>query len=310
MSGDFAFDMALCLLIVMVAGCAVAAPGMFVGVVFFIIYGLFIAVAWVRLGAYDVALAEAAIGAGLTGVLLIGAVARLGMGTRSEPPAALLMVLRNGAGPLLAALALMFLVAFFPSVAPGLRQQIGANIDATGVTNPVTAVLLNFRGYDTLLETFVLLAALVAVWALTPEEYWGERAGLREHARPDGVLASFGRVLIPLIMLVGVYIFWAGADKPGGAFQGGAVLAAGWILVIKAELARAPIIASMPSRLITVAGPALFVLFGLTGLWAGNFLIYPPDMAKAVLLGLETVLTLSIAAMLALLVLGLPRQAK
>ena len=39
-------------------------------------------------------------------------------------------------------------------------------METSGVRNPVTAVLLNFRGYDTLLEMGVLLVALLGVWSL------------------------------------------------------------------------------------------------------------------------------------------------
>ena len=49
----------------------------FTAVVVFVVYGLLVAIAWVRLFAVDVALTEAAIGSGLTGMLLLGAAARL-----------------------------------------------------------------------------------------------------------------------------------------------------------------------------------------------------------------------------------------
>ncbi len=52
-------------------------PALFPAVVFFVTFGMLLALAWMRLAAPDVALAEAAIGAGLTGALLMAAVARL-----------------------------------------------------------------------------------------------------------------------------------------------------------------------------------------------------------------------------------------
>ncbi|HBH35695.1 MAG TPA: hypothetical protein DDW45_04780, partial [Gammaproteobacteria bacterium] len=51
-----------------------------------------------------------------------------------------------------------------PEQAVGLSEQVRVNMEMSGVQNPVTAVLLNFRGYDTLLEMAVLLAALLGVW--------------------------------------------------------------------------------------------------------------------------------------------------
>ncbi len=49
---------------------------------------------------------------------------------------------------------------------PGLEALVAEHLDASGTRNPVTAVLLNFRGYDTLLELGVLLLALLGVWSL------------------------------------------------------------------------------------------------------------------------------------------------
>ncbi|NJL50235.1 MAG: DUF4040 domain-containing protein, partial [Blastochloris sp.] len=71
------FDLLLCLLIGATALSAVLGRDLLAAIVFFIVYGLTVSVAWVRLDAVDVALAEAAIGAGLTGILLVGAAARL-----------------------------------------------------------------------------------------------------------------------------------------------------------------------------------------------------------------------------------------
>jgi len=56
---------------------AMACADLFKAIVLFIAFGLLMALAWVRLDAPDVALAEAAIGAGLTGALLLAALARL-----------------------------------------------------------------------------------------------------------------------------------------------------------------------------------------------------------------------------------------
>ena len=57
---------------------------------------------------------------------------------------------------------------------------------------------------------------------------------------PDGVLPFLASVLPPVGIVVGIYIFWTGANHPGGAFQGGAILAAMWLLVIMAGLADTP----------------------------------------------------------------------
>ena len=104
------------------------------------------------------------------------------------------------------------------------------------VGNPVTAVLMAYRALDTLLEKVVLLLALVGVWSLAPDRFWGGAPGLLRPARPDGALTLLARLLPPVGIVVGVYILWVGAIAPGGAFQGGAILAAMWLLVMIAGL--------------------------------------------------------------------------
>jgi energy-converting hydrogenase B subunit D len=70
-------DAVLAAALVGVAWRAVAGRGLFTAVVLYIVFGLLLALTWVRLDAPDIALAEAAIGAGLTGALLLDAVAAL-----------------------------------------------------------------------------------------------------------------------------------------------------------------------------------------------------------------------------------------
>jgi len=189
MTAVLLFDCVLALLIAGVAWFAVSARGLFTAIMFFVVYGILTAVAWVRLDGIDVALAEAAIGAGLTGVLLVGAMSGLERARESEGPG---WLARGFSGVISAAAAalLMTAVLHLDPLHPGLVHLVSANLDSAGAENPVTAVLLNFRAYDTLLESMVLLAALIAIWSLPPDAFWGGRPGLRQHVRPDGVLVA------------------------------------------------------------------------------------------------------------------------
>lgn len=74
-------DILLAAGIVWLAWRALTTDDLFKGVVFYIAFGLAMALTWVRLEAPDIALAEAAIGTGLTGVLLLDAVRHF-----SQPP--------------------------------------------------------------------------------------------------------------------------------------------------------------------------------------------------------------------------------
>ncbi|OYW07542.1 MAG: hypothetical protein B7Z53_06060, partial [Rhodospirillales bacterium 12-71-4] len=121
--------------------------------------------------------------------------------------------------------------------------------------------------------------------------------------RRRGVLPPFG-------LLMGLHLFWTGADHPGGAFQGGALLAAMWLLVLLAGLGREPVSRAWPVRLLVVAGPGLFIAAGFLGsVLGGGFLSYPPGWEKPVIIAIEAALTFSIAVTLGLLVLGPPQRA-
>jgi multisubunit Na+/H+ antiporter MnhB subunit len=201
-------------------------------------------------------------------------------------------------------------ILLLPEPAPTLAPLALENAAATGLSNPVTNVLMAFRALDTMLEKVVLLLALAGVWSLAPDSFWGGRPGPRHPADPQGLLAFFVRLLPPLGIVIGVHLLWVSADHPGGAFQGGTVLAAMWILVMIAGLALAPPVSSRRLRLVLIAGPLVFVLVGLGGMWFGAaFLAYPVAFAKPLILTIEFAMLLTIAATLGLLVAGPPGQA-
>ena len=72
-----ALDLLLAFALLFTAWQVLYTRALFPAVVLFVAFGLLLALAWMRLQAPDVALAEAAIGAGLTGALLMATVARL-----------------------------------------------------------------------------------------------------------------------------------------------------------------------------------------------------------------------------------------
>ncbi len=277
----------------------------------FIAYGLLLTLIWLQLHAVDVALIEGAIGGGLTGALVIAAAARLRTTEatgRTERPAALT---RSIAAVLAGSVAMVLVICvlMLPDPAPTLAPKVAADIAATGVGNPITAVLLAFRAMDTLLEAIVLLLALIGVWSLTSDRVWGGRPGRRHHADPNGILPFLARVLPPIGIVVGVYIFWVGADLPGGKFQGATILAAMWLLVVRAGLTDAPPISRTWLRVGLVAGPLVFIAIGFVGiLTAGAFLAYPKGYAKPLILAIEWALMPSLALTLALLLVGVPQR--
>ena len=189
-----------------------------------------------------------------------------------------------------------------PAASGPLPALVAAHLDASGVSHPVTAVLLNFRGYDTLLEIGVLILAVLG--ALTMRQAADSGAQITPPA--GAVLASLTALAVPLMVVVAGYLLWAGAHQPGGAFQAGAVLAAAGVLLRLSG--RLP---SLEPRFWLRAGLligfAVFLAVALGTTLAGRALLgYPPDQAGAWILLIEAGLTLSIALILVSLFVGAP----
>jgi multisubunit Na+/H+ antiporter MnhB subunit len=292
------FDGLLALLILVLAWLSISSRDLFEAIVMFIALGLMIALAWMRLQAPDAALAEAGIGAGLAGALLLSTLSRLARQTDDQ-----LRVLSVMWSMIWLGLAVGLLLALtqLPTTGQGMMPEVLANIDQSGVSHPVTAVLLNYRAWDTALELAVL------AWA------WFAQQALNRDQRPvfsslqGQVLITASKMLAPFLVLVGGYLLWRGADAPGGAFQAGAVLAAGLVLYSLATQVTLPYQGwqGLALRILWLAGFWLFGLVGLVGLGLGlSFMGYPPAHAGSLILLIEVFATLTIAFLLAAMFSG------
>jgi multisubunit Na+/H+ antiporter MnhB subunit len=208
------------------------------------------------------------------------------------------------AGVLSAGVAVVLLAALLDRPAPSVNLTLAVRdaLPASGVEHPITAVLLQFRSYDTLLEIAVLLVAAVVALALREE-----RAGATSHATTAAedaaihtpLLRSLRGVLLPAMIVTAVYLLWAGTARPGGAFQSGAVLAAlGVLWRVSGE--PLPLLASPRwQRVALLAGFTVFLGAAMAMLVLGRPLLdWPPRAAKALIIVIETALTLSIGASL------------
>ena len=182
--------------------------------------------------------------------------------------------------------------------ATGLREAVSAQMDRSGVAHPVTAVLLNFRGYDTLLEVAVLLLALIGTWSLrlAPPE--------RSRDRPGLVLRELVRLLVPLLVVIAGYLLWLGAHAPGGAFQAGALLAAAGVLLMLAEARPLGSLPVAALRLLATLGVGVFLAVALLAMGQGRLLEYPAEWAGGLILAIESAATVSIGLALAYLFRG------
>ncbi len=141
----------------------------------------------------------------------------------------------------------------------------------TGAQNIVAAIIVTYRGLDTLGEVTVLFLT-AAIIGLVLSNLRAPRFTAGPGVLPSGELLNTGtRLLVPLIALFGAYVFVNGHLTPGGGFQGGAVLASGVLLMLLADPDRRfshGIIARSES-----GSGLLYVLIGLIGAaLAGGFL--------------------------------------
>ncbi len=289
----------------------------------FLVFGILLAVLWGRFDAPDVAIAEAALGGGIAGALLVDALGRrtpphpdAGDGTapRTTParggadsaergrsadsaggvrPTArrtlpIAVAVLGGGAAAVALLTVMRQVGTAPAAVAG---EALARIDQTGVGNPVTAVLLNYRSLDTLLEIAVLATAAYAAGSVA-------RADVRPVTRAEPVRRALALVLVPVLMVLAVWVLVAGSSQPGGAFQSGALLAAAMVI---GHLCGLPLTTPRGRGAVAVSGGGVvaFVLLGVVGLAVtGAWLGLDPSWAGAAILAIEAVLAVSIAVAL------------
>jgi len=175
--------------------------------------------------------------------------------------------------------------------AENLPERVAEAMPQSGVDHPITAVLLNFRGYDTLLEIAVLLLAVVVALALREAQPDRPEAMGLENPLLRAVMAW----LLPLILITTGFLLWAGAYQPGGAFQAGSVLAAGGLLLRLAGVTTAWLDNPAVLRTGLAMGLLTFLAVGLLVMLPGvPFLTYPVEHAGTLILLIELTLTLSI----------------
>lgn len=208
-------------------------------------------------------------------------------------------------------LTLIIIVVTSGNPASGLQAEVAENLSRSGVENPVTAVLLNFRSYDTLLEIAVLFLVVVALAPLSgkvsPTERTLQPSTTADLPAVDPMLRGFAGWLAPVVLVVAGYLLWVGAYAPGGAFQAGALLAGAGILVML--VLRQPLdFTHSAARLALVVGLSVFVLAALALLLTNGALLgYPEAYAAALILVIEAAATVSIAAALLLMFDNLAR---
>ncbi|MDD4308864.1 MAG: MnhB domain-containing protein [Candidatus Cloacimonetes bacterium] len=115
---------------------------------------------------------------------------------------------------------------------PLATSYVQGSVNELNMPNVVTAIVVTYRGLDTLGEVTVLFLATAGVGFLLKRKH-----DMVNHRRKcSEILCTGASLLTPLIVLFGVYIFAHGHLSPGGGFQGGVVIASGFLLLVMANI--------------------------------------------------------------------------
>ena len=138
----------------------------------------------------------------------------------------------------------------------------------TGAANVVTAIVVNYRGFDTLGEVTVLFLAMTGLLAVL----YGIKVKRDVLTEASLILKAGSRLLFPLIFAYGAYIFIHGHLTPGGGFPGGAVIATGVFLMYAAF--RSYSMNRFWSTLAESLSGISFVVIGLLGIFKNGSFLY------------------------------------
>ncbi len=264
------------------------------------IYSMLCASVFIVMHAVDVALTEVVVGAGISTLLMLEALTLIRRETRPSPRIRVLplaaVVLCGG----LLIHGVADLPAFGSPSAPGHQHvsnyYVQNTLAETGVVNVVTSVLASYRGYDTLGELVVIFTACIGVTGLLvrsspagkpvqepvrePVADVSRQASMEQHS----ILRIVVKMLIPLILLFGLYVQFHGDYGPGGGFQAGIIFASAIILYgMMFGSARMKQVMNLEVvQMLAATGVLIFGSVGLVSLLRGkNFLDYSALLPEA-----------------------------
>ncbi len=139
-------------------------------------------------------------------------------------------------------------------------NYVEGSVNELNTPNIVTSVVVTYRGLDTLGEVTVLFLATVGIGLLL-----NKRKGKQTRRPVSELLQTTSSFLFALIIMLGVYIFTHGHLTPGGGFQGGVVIASGFLLTMLSNV-NVKINRTVLHILESFSG-TIYVLIGVVGLF-------------------------------------------
>ena len=257
------FRILLLIFLVICALCVSFTKNLLVSVVIFMSYSLIMSIIWVLLESPDLAITEAAVGAGVTSVLFFITLKRIdAIGKEHvEKPDETTREINSRTGvkrferyykgmAIVLGMAIITALLLNVSNMPAFgkadnpynnevsERYLESGLEETGAVNAVTGMILDYRAFDTFGESCVLFIAAACVLVLLRDDKTDttEKAIRNERFEPvsDTILQASAKILFPAVMIFGIYILFNGHLSPGGGFSGGAIMGAGLILHVNA----------------------------------------------------------------------------
>jgi len=142
--------------------------------------------------------------------------------------------------------------------------------EEVGAANLVTAIIVTYRGLDTLGEVTILFLAASIIGFFLKLKLEDEKVP-RKVRKASEILETASKIITPVIFLFGIYVFINGHLTPGGGFQGGAIIASGLVLMLLANPVK-KVNHTIISVVESISGFS-FVILGILGIFlAGGFL--------------------------------------
>ncbi len=173
-----------------------------------------------------------------------------------------------------------------------------------GIPSVVASILASYRGYDTMLETLVVLIAGMGVLLMSDEPS-------PIAASKDQLINVMIRIMLPITLLFGLYIQLHGEISPGGGFQAGAIIATIFMAyaISVGDKAFLNLISLQGIKVIAVTGVSLYLFIGLMGIFkAAEFLNYNMYFSQAInIMIIEFGVALTVSATMLLIYFRLRR---
>ncbi len=193
-------------------------------------------------------------------------------------------------------------------------HYITRTMEETSVPNVVTAVLADYRGYDTMFETMVIFCAGITVLTILrrvgrarPKELPPRSGG----SGVDVILQAAARLLVPPMQIFALYVVAHGHHSPGGGFQGGVILGASFILLALAYDLRTALARIRERTVLVCSAVGVLIYSGIGvlsialggnmldyGAWSGLLGVTPVAARSLGMLGVEIGVAVTVMAIM------------